>query len=229
MEHDGAINAVQEFRPEEALDLIEHVVLHPLVVGLLPFGEITLMREAQRPVLPDQVGADIARHHDERVSEVDLAALGVGQVAVVEDLQEQIEHLRVGLFDLVQEDQAVRLAAHRLGELSALVVPDVTRRGAHQPRDRVALHELGHVDPDDRVLAAEHELGELPRQVGLAHPGRPGEDEDADGPLRVLQPGAGPAHGLGDQRYRLLLAHDALAEHLLHVDETLRLVGRQPA
>ena len=81
----------------------------------------------------------------------------------------------------------VRLAAHRLGELAALVVADVARRRADQPRDGVLLHVLGHVDADHRVLVAEQELGQRAGQLGLADAGRAQEDERAGRPLRVLE------------------------------------------
>ncbi|GIW09631.1 MAG: hypothetical protein KatS3mg061_0688 [Dehalococcoidia bacterium] len=68
------------------------------------------------------------------------------RAALVQDLEQDVEDLRVGLLDLVEQDDAVGLAPHRLGELAALVVAHVAGRRAHQPRNGVALHELGHVD-----------------------------------------------------------------------------------
>ena len=69
---------------------------------------------------------------------------------------------------------------HRLGELAGLVVADVAGRRADQPRDRVLLLVLGHVDADHRVLVVEQELGQRPRQLGLADAGRAQEDEAAE-------------------------------------------------
>jgi peptide deformylase len=56
------------------------------------------------------------------VPEVDRAALRVREPPVLEDLQEDVADVRVGLLDLVQQQDGVRLAADRLGELAALVV-----------------------------------------------------------------------------------------------------------
>ena len=106
------------------------------------------------------VRAQVRRHHDHRVLEVDGAALPVGHAAVVEHLQQHVEHVRVRLLDLVEQDHAVRLAPHRFGQVAALLVADVARRRADQPRDRVLLHELGHVDADHVMLGVEQELGE---------------------------------------------------------------------
>jgi hypothetical protein len=76
----------------------------------------------------------------------------------------------VGLLDLVKQEHRVRLAAHGLGQLAALVVADVTRGRADQTGDRVLLHVLGHVDADHRLLVAEQELGERAGELGLADP-----------------------------------------------------------
>ena len=70
------------------------------------------------------------------VPEVDPAALGVRQVPVLEDLEEDVEDLRVGLLDLVEEHDAVVLAADGLGQLAALVEADVAGRRADEPAAR---------------------------------------------------------------------------------------------
>ena len=146
-------------------------------------------------------------------------------MAVVEDLEQDVEDVRVRLLDLVQEDQAVRLAAHSVGQLAAVVVADVAGWRADEARDVVLLHELGHVQPDQRILAAEHELGQHFRQVRLADARRPHEHEDTDRPLRILEAGPGAPHGLGDGGDRLVLAHDAVVQRVLHVQEALLLLA----
>ena len=65
------------------------------------------------------VGAEVRRHHDDGVREVDRAPAPVGEAALVEDLQEGLEHVAVRLLDLVEQDHLIRALAHRLGELPA--------------------------------------------------------------------------------------------------------------
>ena len=101
-----------------------------------------------------------------------LRRVAVGQQAVVEHLQQHVEHVRVRLLDLVEQHHRVGLAAHLLGELAALLVAHVARRRADQARDRELLHVLGHVDADQRVLVVEQERRQRPRQLGLADAGR---------------------------------------------------------
>src|SRR5438105_4079689 len=94
------------------------------------------------------------------------------------------------LLDLVEEHDAVRPPPHRLGELPALVVADVARGRADQARDGVPLLVLRHVEAHHRALVVEHELRERARQLRLTHAGRAEEDERADRPVRILEPGA---------------------------------------
>ena len=205
--------------PEDLLELAHDPALH-LVVGE---AGLVADREAERLVLRDRGRADVRGHDHDRVPEVDLAALGVGQLPVLEDLEEDVEDVRVGLLDLVEEDDRVRLAAHGLGELAALVVADVAGRRADEPGHGVLLHVLRHVDLDHRVLVAEQELGERARELGLPDAGGPEEDERAGRALRVLDAGARAADRLRDGDDRLVLADDALVELVLHPDELLRL------
>jgi hypothetical protein len=105
------------------------------------------------------LAADVRGHDDYGVLEVDGPPLGVCQSAVVEDLQQDVEDVRVGLLDLVEEDNRVRTAPHLLGELTGLLVADVPRGRADEPAHRVLLLILGHVYPDQGVLLAEEVLG----------------------------------------------------------------------
>ena len=131
-EHDGRVDPVEELRPEVLLQLGGDLLLHQLVRAL---GAVRVGRahrpEAEARVGLELLGAEVRGHDDDRVAEVDPAALGVGQVPVLEDLEEDVEDLRVRLLDLVEQDDAVVLAADRLGQLAALVE---ARRSREAPR-----------------------------------------------------------------------------------------------
>ena len=116
--------------------------------------------EPERRLLLDEAGADVRRHDDDRVLEVHPVAEAVGEVAVLEHLQQDVEQIRVRLLDFVEQHDRVGVALHLLGELAALFVADVSRRRANQLRHRVLLHVLGHVEADERVIAAEQEVGD---------------------------------------------------------------------
>lgn len=151
-----------------------------------------------RPVeadLHDLARADVAGEDDQGVAEVDLAALGVIEHALVEDLEEQLEYVRVGLLDLVKEHHAIRIAAYRLGEHATFAVAHVARRRALEAGDAVGLLVFAHVDGDQLALAAIKDVRQGQRGLGLADPRRADEKED---PLRlvgVFEVGAGTGAG----------------------------------
>ena len=169
--------------------------------------------------------AEIRGHDHDGVLEVDRAALRIGEAAVVEDLEEDVEDVGVRLLDLVEEEHGIRVPADLLGELASLLVAHVAGRRADEARDGVALLELAHVEAHHQGLVAEERLREGTRELRLAHTGRPEEEEAADGPVRVAEPGARAAHGLRDGRDGLVLADDATVELLLEPKEALALLG----
>ncbi len=129
-------------------------------------------------------GAGVGRHDQDDVAEIDLLAGMIGQLAVVHHLQQDVEEVRMRLFDLVEQQHAVRMLVDRVGEQAALVEADIARRRADQPRDRVALHVFGHVEADQLEPEAG---GELARGLGLADAGRAREQVAADRLLRIAQ------------------------------------------
>ena len=166
VEDDDLVDAVEELGTEVRLQRLVHLLLHPLV----GHGVRRLGKADGRLA---KVGGTEVRGHDQHgVLEVDRAALRVGQAAVFEDLQQRVEDVGVGLFDLVEEHDGERLATNGFGELTALFVTDVARRRADEAAHRVLLHVLGHVELDERVLVIEEELGQRLGELGLADAGR---------------------------------------------------------
>ena len=71
--------------------------------------------------LLDHLAADVRGHHDDRVGEIDRVAVAVGQAAVVEHLQQHVEHVAMGLFDFVEQHHAVGPAADGFGRAGRLL------------------------------------------------------------------------------------------------------------
>jgi len=94
----------------------------------------------------------------------------------------------------------VGLAPDRFRELAALLRSRrnrvALRRGG---ADRVALLVLAHVDPDHVVLGVERAAARVLASSVLPTPVGPRRDERADGTPRVLDAGAGPDDGVGDE------------------------------
>ena len=139
------------------------------------------------------LAAEVRGHDDDRVLEIDRPAFAVREAAVVQDLEEDVEDVGMGLFDLVQEDDGIRAAFDRLGELSSLLVAHVAGRRADEAGHGVLLHVFGHVQPDHGFFRIEQELGQGPGQLGLADARRPEENERAERPGGVLNARPAPA------------------------------------
>ena len=141
-------------------------------------------------VLEDIAAADIRRHDDDGVPKVDRPSLRVGKSPIIEDLQQDVEHIRVCLLDLVEQDDGIGTATNSLGELPSFLEADIAWRRANQPGDSVLLHVLGHVDAHHRLLVVEEEFCERTRRLGFADTGRAEENERPNRPIWILQSGA---------------------------------------
>ena len=172
---------------------------------------------------------EVGRQDQDGVAEVDRAALPVGEPAFVEHLQQHVEHVRVGLFDLVEQHHRVGPPAHRLGQLTALVVADVAGRRTHQASHRVLLAVLAHVDADHRALVVEQEVGQRLGQLGLADAGGAEEQERSGRPVGVGDPGPAAAHRVGHGLHGLPLSDHALAQLVFHPQQLGGLALQQPS
>ncbi|MNK55171.1 hypothetical protein D3C87_741790 [compost metagenome] len=191
-EGNDRVQAVAEFGREHAADFRHFVAHHPRV------------RETDRRTVQG-LGPRVRRHDEDDVAEVSLAAIVVGQCAVVHDLQQDVEDIRVRLFDFIEQQHAVRLLGDGFGKEPALVEPHVARRRADQARHRVAFHVLRHIEAQQ--LHAQREC-QLAGHFGLAHARGTGKQESADRLFRLAQ--ARPRHldGRGQRIDGAVLAKD---------------------
>ena len=165
---------------------------------------VARLAEADRRGAPR---AEVRRHDHDRAREARDLAGGVGQPALVEQLQQQVQRLRVRLLDLVEQHDAERLRADARGQ-QALGVPAI----ADQPRDRVGARQLAHVDAHEPRLIAVEVLGDRGRELGLAGAGRAGEQHHADRAARIGEPGADLQDHVGGGAGRGGLADHARGE-----------------
>ena len=87
------------------------------------------------------------------------------------------------------------------------------------------LHELGHVDGGHEAFAAEHQIRDTERSLGLSDTGWPDQQEDAHRLLGRLESGLGRPHSGGDSRQRMILPLDPLPQYALHIEQGRSLVG----
>ena len=135
---------------------------------------------------------------------------------VIQDLQQDVVDLRVGLLDFVEQDDGIGPPPDGLRQLPPALVPHVAGGCAQELRDLVLLHELAHIDADHGVLTSEEEAGQTAGQLRLPHAGWPHEQEAADGPPRVVQARARAADGPRHSADRLVLSDQAGGYLLLH-------------
>ena len=218
---DDLVQTVQELgaelRLQQQVDLLAGV--HAQLVGA--FGAALLK------VVQDDVAAEVRGQDDDSVLEVHRPALTVGDAAIVQNLQQDVEDIGVSFFHLIEQHDAVGFAADGLGQLAALFITDVSRRRADQAADAELLHILGHVDTHHVPLVVEQSLCQSFCQLGLAHTGGAEEQEAADGAVGVGDPGAAAQDGLTHLGHGLVLTDDSLVEHIVQMQQLLALALHQ--
>src|ERR1035438_8372932 len=127
------------------------------------------------------------------------------------------------LLDFVEQDDRVGSALHTFGELATLFIAHVSWRRADQLRDRVLLHELGHIEADERFVAAEHEVRQSARDFGFAYASRPQEQEGTNRAVRALQSRTRTPDCAGQGADRFILGDDALVQLFFDAQQLLRL------
>ena len=116
----------------------------------------------------------------------------------------------------------MRLLDHRISEQTALVESDIARRRADQAADGVTLHVFAHVEAHQFNPQA---LRQLARDLGLADAGGPGEQEVADGLVRIAQPRARQLDAGRQLLDRRILPVDDQFEVTLQGGELVAVVG----
>src|SRR5437660_12038329 len=159
------------------------MILRPPRSTLFPYT--TLFRS-----LLQVTRANVGGHDNDGILEIHGVAQAVGEMTVLKYLQQDVEHIRMRLLNFVQQYDRVGGTLNSLGELTTLFVAHVSGRRTDQLRDRVLLHKLGHVEANQRLLAAEHELGESAGDSGFCHASGAEEQERADRTVRILEAGA---------------------------------------
>ena len=82
-------------------------------------------------VFEDRAGPHVARHDDDAIFEVSFATFIVGELAIIEDLEQDIEGIRVSFFDFVKQNDRVRTSTNCFCQLATFFVADISRRGTY--------------------------------------------------------------------------------------------------
>ena len=139
--HNCFIQTVQEFRTEVCTQ-----ILHNQISRLL--GNAAVILNTIQQIL----GSDVGGHDQNGVFEINSTTLGVGDTAIIEYLQQNVEYIRMCFLDLIEQNDRIWFSAHCLGQLSAFLVAYVSRRRSDQTGDGVLLHIFTHIDSNHVVL-----------------------------------------------------------------------------
>ena len=193
------VDTVEELRSDGLLQQVHHLSLCRLVVR----------------VALNELAPQVACHDDDGILEVHRPALAVSQTPIIQDLQQDVEDVRVSFLDLIEEHDLIGLATHGLRQLSAFIIADVSWRSSDQTRHAELVLIFAHVDTGHHRLVVEEIVGERFRQFRLSYTCGAQEDETSDGALGVLQSCAASAHSIAHGLDGLILPDDSLVELIL--------------
>ena len=211
LEGNNVIHTVQEFRTEPG----QQQLTHRFAVHVIPRFH-------------DPLAADIAGHDDQGILEVYAAALTIGQAAVVQHLQQSIEHIGMSLFDFVEQDDRVWMTAHRFRQLAAFVVTYIAGRRPDKAGHSMFFHVFAHVDADHVLHIVKQHFRQRLGQFGLAHTGGAQEDEGTDRTVGILDAGPGADHRVRHCFHRFILADDMFMQGFFQMDQLFPFAGAQP-
>ena len=175
----------------------------------------------------ERITGQVRGHDENDVAEVNRSTLAVGEATIVEKLQQHAKHIGMRFFDLVEEHHRVGTTTHRFGELTTLVVADVSRRRTNEATHRVLLHVLAHIDANHRTLVIEQELGQRSGELGLADTRGAEEQEATDGTMRVGQAGPTSPDRVGDHGDCVVLTNHPLVQYILEANELVDLARHE--
>ena len=207
-EHNCFIQTVQELRTEVCTQ-----ILHDQVSRL--FGDAAVVLNAVQQIL----GSDIGGHDQDRIFKVYGTALGVGDTAVIEYLQQNVEDVRMRFLDLIEQNNRIWFSAHCLGQLAALLVAYISRRRSDQTGDGVFLHVFTHIDSNHVVLIIKQLFRQRFRKLCFTDTGRSKEQERTDRFCRILDSGFGTDDRIRNLGDCLILADNSRVKFIFQAED----------
>src|SRR5699024_9953399 len=136
-------------------------------------------------------GTDIGSHDQDGVLKVYGPALGVCDPSVVQYLEQYVEHIRMGLLNLIKKDYRIGFSSYGFCKLSPFFISYISRRRSDQSGHRVFLHIFTHINTDHVLLVIKKCGGQSLSQLCLTYTGRSKEQEGTDRLGRILNTGFG--------------------------------------
>ena len=212
IEHHDFVQTIQELGSELALQCFAHNVLSRLCGN-----SVNRSREANsRSKLFDLATSAIGSHNQNRVAEIHRRSVSICHASFVHHLEQHIKDVRMCFFDFVKQDNRVGVSTNFLCQLSAFFIPDVPRRCTYESRSREFLTILTHIDTNQGIFTAEHELGQSFDEMGFTHAGGTDEHKRTNRAIRVFQAEAVARNGTRQTLNGAILSDNLLRKGLFH-------------
>ena len=124
------------------------------------------------------------------------------------------------LLDLVKQYNGVGMTTYALCQLSAFLISHVSWRCTDQSRGVEALCIFAHIDTDQGVTTAKHELSQFLGEIGLTHTRRSEEHEHANRVVGILQSYTVALDGLHHLLDSCILTDNSVLQFLGHTLQT---------
>ena len=92
----------------------------------------------------------------------------------------------MSFLDLVQQNHGIRFPTNSLCQLTTFIISHVPRRRPDQPRNRMTLLILGHINTGHQGFIVKQELCQCLRQLGFTDTRGSEEDKRPNGTFRIL-------------------------------------------
>ena len=129
--------------------------------------------------LEDVLAADVGGEDNKGVGEVAHATQTVVQLALVQYLQEEVEHRAVGFLNLIEQHHAVGMLTDLVHQQTAFFVTDIAGRRSVQQGHGVLFFIFRHIETQHGGLVVEEELSQRLGQLGLTRTRGAEEEERA--------------------------------------------------
>ena len=168
--------------------------------------------------------AQVRCQNNDGVAKIDCVPQTVRQLTILKNLQQDVVHVWVSFFNLIQKNYGIGRPADAFRQLTTFFIANVSRGRADQFRDGMFLHVLGHIETNQRFFTAEQKFGQAASDFCFAHARWPEEQEASHRTSRSLQARAAAADRPGQRRYRLILANHAAVQFLFNAQQLLLLI-----
>ena len=172
------------------------------------------------------MGTQIRGHDNNGILEVYHSALAIGKTSIIQNLQQDIKHISMSLFDFIQQNNTIWMTTNSLCQLTTLVIAYIAWRRTNQTGYRVFLHVFTHINTNHAAFIIKESLCQSLGQLGFTNTSRAKEDKGTNWPFWSLDTCSSSQNCLADHLNSLILTNYPLMEHILQMKQLLPFTGK---